>query len=457
MNAMRIGWPAVLLACITMAACSSLESGSPSVTKQDPIIFVHGNSDNSSLFITTAWRFESNGWPADRLFAFDLPSPVSRDLDDVAQPGRSSAQDYTDFLSARIAEVLHRTGATRVILIGNSRGGYPIRRVIKDGDASKVAAAILGGTPNHGVFISSTSRVTNEYNGAGPWLTALNAPQGSSGMEVTPGVPLLTLRSDGNDKYAQPIISAPGQPDVQTKITADGPALRGAKNLVLPGVDHRETIYSSAAFKAMYDYLTGELPTKDVVPEREPIISGHVYAIDQKQTTNLPLAGTKLVIYLVDPTTGERRGPPVFVQGVAMGGAFGPVTLESRARYEFVLSHQGYATTHIYPGALLRSTRWLNLTLQPEDAKPVPDALVTLTRISGYFNTKRDHIDIDGQTPPAIITPIPTLSSTTVTIPASEGTRAVAAHFNGETIVVRAYPNQDGAQGSQRVVAELLD
>jgi triacylglycerol lipase len=175
MTAVTSRWAGLLLACIALTACSSLESSAPSVTKQDPIIFVHGNGDNSSLFITTAWRFESNGWPSDRLFAFDLPYPNSRDLDDVPQANRSSAKDYSDFLAVRLDEVLHETGAKQAILIGNSRGGYPIRRVLRDGDGNKVAAAILGGTPNHGVFISSSTRVSNEYNGAGPWLMSLSA------------------------------------------------------------------------------------------------------------------------------------------------------------------------------------------------------------------------------------------------------------------------------------------
>ena len=41
-----------------------------------------------------------------------------------------------------------------------------------------VSHVVLGGTPNHGVFADATSRLGNEFNGAGPFLTALNAPQG---------------------------------------------------------------------------------------------------------------------------------------------------------------------------------------------------------------------------------------------------------------------------------------
>ena len=38
-----------------------------------PIVFVHGNGDSAALWQTTQWRFESNGWPRDRLFAVQQP------------------------------------------------------------------------------------------------------------------------------------------------------------------------------------------------------------------------------------------------------------------------------------------------------------------------------------------------------------------------------------------------
>ena len=37
-----------------------------------PIVFVHGNGDTAALWTTTIWRFESNGWPRERLHAIDL-------------------------------------------------------------------------------------------------------------------------------------------------------------------------------------------------------------------------------------------------------------------------------------------------------------------------------------------------------------------------------------------------
>ena len=100
---------------------------------------------------------------------------------------------------------------------------------------------MLCGVPNHGVY-DWDDGLGNEFNGRGPFLRGLN--EGES--EVTPGTAFLTLRSDGMDKYAQADGRFVGKPGTPTGITAEGPALKGATNLVLGAVDHRETAFSSA-------------------------------------------------------------------------------------------------------------------------------------------------------------------------------------------------------------------
>jgi triacylglycerol lipase len=57
-----------------------------------------------------------------------------------------------------------------VVLVGNSRGGYAIRNYIQNGGgAAKVSHAILGGVPNHGVWMSSRAcRPGSEFAGNGP-------------------------------------------------------------------------------------------------------------------------------------------------------------------------------------------------------------------------------------------------------------------------------------------------
>ena len=93
--------------------------------------------------------------------------------------------------------------------------------------------AVLGGTPNHGVWAIKGFREANEFSGTGPFLTALNAPKNAAGDEVVGPVKWMTIRSDNNDKFAQPDglwIGAKGTP---TNVTFEGPALKGATNAVL--------------------------------------------------------------------------------------------------------------------------------------------------------------------------------------------------------------------------------
>ncbi len=450
---LALAWSATLGACslIGHAPTASLPAW------DEPIIFVHGNGDNASLFIATAWRFESNGWPRDRLFAFNLPYPVSRDLNDVAQANRTSAEEYTAFLAAKVDEVKRITGAPKVILIGNSRGGYPIRRYLRDGGAKNVSDVILGGTPNHGVSVSTTVQPTNEYNGAGPWLVSLNAPQGPAEIaEVTPGVRFLTLRSDHNDLYAQPTGAYIGMPNMDTHVTFDGPALAGAQNVVLPGVDHRETVYSVQAFNQMWQFLTGRTPKADIIAEAKPEISGCIFAIERQTPTNLPLAGTHVQIFRVDAASG-RREEQLLDTHVSDDGRFGPVALDSKRRYEFALEHPGYSVTHLYFGDFLRSTEWLNLSLQAKVDNATSNSVVTLARPSGYFNTTRDTILLDGLTPKEIQTPVPTKAQATVTIPEIDAMHPVVGRYDDEVIVAPAWPGVDANGSSQRVVEVLLD
>ena len=134
---------------LTGALGSSGCAYSPTVRSEvPPIIFVHGNGDSAAVWQTTLWRFESNGWPRNRLFALQQPYPIARDDDGKDQPGRSSSAESMAFLKAEVDKVLVKTGATKVVLVGNSRGGYAIRNYIQKGGGEKVVShAILGVHP----------------------------------------------------------------------------------------------------------------------------------------------------------------------------------------------------------------------------------------------------------------------------------------------------------------------
>lgn len=199
----------------------------PSLAEIPPVLFVHGNGDHAALWITTLWRMESNRVPRDRLFAINFTDPLARTDDKVPQPNRSSTEDQRRELAKAIKELKRRSGAPRVALVGNSRGGSSIRSLIKSGGGADVSHAVLCGVPNHGVY-DWDDGLGNEFNGRGPFLRGLN--EGES--EVTPGTAFLTLRSDGIDKYAQGdgrFVGKPGTPTGVSRIAGEtGERLGGA-------------------------------------------------------------------------------------------------------------------------------------------------------------------------------------------------------------------------------------
>ena len=434
-----------------LAACAV----TPTTTQRPPIVFVHGNGDSAALWQTTIWRFESNGWPRERLFAFDQPMPLARDNDAVAQAGRSSTADSMAFLKAEVERVLQATGAPTLILVGNSRGGNTIRNYVQNGGGDRVVShVVLGGNPAHGIWSIPGFNEGSEFSALSPFLRQLNAPKGPNGDEVTPGVRWLTLRSDSNDKYAQPEgtwIGAPGKP---TNVSYDGPALKGAANLVLPRVDHRETAFSPAAFDAMWRFLTGEAP-RTLQPAAESVIalSGRVTGMGLDAlapasgnfTSNLPIAGARVTVFAVERDAGVRRGAAVWDRAVGSDGRWGPFVAEAGTGYEFVVSAPGYATTHIYRSPFPRSSSVVNLRPEriaaaDQDAK----ALVIFTRPRGYFDAQRDTMRFDGQsTLPGVPPRGAGVATSKLKLPA-DAQRSVAAEFNGERIVGLSWPLAQG-------------
>ncbi len=417
-----------------------------------PIVFVHGNGDTAALWHTTMWRFESNGWPREKMVAIDMPYPLARDNDEFAQEGRSSTSEHMAYLRAEVERVRRASGARGVVLIGNSRGGNAIRNYIATGGGDKtVSHAILGGTPNHGVWNTPNFAPTSEFNGAGPFLKALNN-QGAPGVEVTPGPRWMTVRSDNNVKFAQPDAVWLGMRGTPTNVGFDGPELKGAKNVVLAGIDHRETSLGPQALAAAFEFITGKPPaTLAITPEPRPVLDGKVsgWGVGNDpgrgtDATNLPLAGATVEVYATDPANGERRGAAVHRKTVAADGRWGPFTGDNTTAYEFVVAAPGFGTTHIYRAPFVRSSDIVHLRLArlsppDRDAK----AVVLMTRPRGYFGVPRDRIVLDGKSPPDGIPP-GTAAVAEARLRLADATpRAVVGEFNGERIAGRTWPTAD--------------
>jgi pimeloyl-ACP methyl ester carboxylesterase len=414
-----------------------------------PILFVHGNGDHAALWITTLWRMESNGVPRERMFAINFTDPLARTDDSVPQPNRSSTQDQRRELGEAIKELQRRTGAPRVALVGNSRGGNSIRSYIKSSGGADVSHAVLCGVPNHGVY-DWDDGLGNEFNGRGPFLRGLN--EGES--EVTPGTSFLTLRSDSIDKYAQAdgrFVAKPGTP---TGITAEGPALKGATNLALGAVDHRETAFHPRAFREIYKFIAGREPDRiSITPEAEVKLSGLVTGTPGGVQTNRPVAGASVEVYRISPDSGERIGGAIHASQSAEDGRWGPAKVDPSWPLEIVLTSAGSTTTHFYRSPFPRSSDIVHLRAArpPGPADAGAGAIVLMSRPRGYFGLPRDVVLLDGKEPADVKAGVPTDSTSTLRLSAAEVGRPVAALFNQERIVARAWP----AAENRIAIAEL--
>jgi len=405
-----------------------------------PIVFVHGDSDLAATWETQIWRFESNGYPRDRLFAISFTDPQARDDDSVAHANRSSTEDQLRELTAFIDGVKAKTGASKVAIVASSRGGYATREYVAANPGS-VSHAALGGTPNHGVWATDFSP-GSEFNGRGPFLTKLDAGD----TEVTPGVPFMTLRSDGFDLYAQPdggiVFHKPG---MALNVTADGPALKGATNVLLGQVDHRDTALSPVAFAEIYRFITGHAPSRiAIAPEAEVVLNGRVTGVVAGTPTNRPVEGAKVEIYRVSADTGERQGAAALSRTTGADGVWGPATFDPTTALEFVVAAPGAPITHIYRSPLPRSFAQLDLkpaALAKEDADAA--AVIRMDRPRGYFGLPRDVVLLDGKEPTDIPHGVPVAWHTTLRLPALED-RPIAGEFNEERIVARPWPAKEG-------------
>lgn len=416
-----------------------------------PILFVHGNGDHAALWMTQLWRMESNGIARDRMMAINFTDPLARTDDAVAQPDRSSTTQQRDELLAAIADLKRRTGAAKIALVANSRGGYAVRNAIKNGAAADVSHAVLCGVPNHGVYAWDDG-LGSEFNGRGPFLRGLN--DGDS--EVTEGVAFLTLRSDGMDKYAQPdgrFVAKPGTP---TGITSDGPALRGALNLVLGTIDHREIGFHPRAFREIFKFIAGREPDRiAVLPESTVTLSGLVTGTPGGVPTNRPVADASVEVYRVAPDSGERIGGAIYTIKTGADGRWGPTRVEPTWPLEIVLTATGSPTTHFYRAPFPRSSDVVHLRaarpLGAADANA--GAVLLMSRPRGYFGLPRDIVLFDGREPGDVKSGVPTDSVTTLRLPAGDIGRPVVAQFNQERLVARAWP----AAGGHISVAEMTD
>ncbi len=436
-------WPAAA----ARLAHAQRQAGEPGLP---PIVFVHGNGDSGALWINNIWRFETNGFKRGQLFAIDFDYPNARRNDAAPEPLRSSTADEVKELADFVAQVRAQTHRRKVALVAASRGGNIVRSYLKNGGAASASHAIVCGAFPKGIFISDGFLPGSEFNGAGPFLKALNA----GNEDLIAGVEMMAIRSDKNDKYCQPVGRFAGLQGKPTGVGYDACALRGARNVVLEGLDHREVAFHKLAFAAQYEFIVGKPPaTLFIAQEQLPTLNGRVTGLAEGLYTNRPVAGADVEVWQVDPHSGERAGPqPAHRKTTGADGRWGPFIGRSDAVYEFVLRMEGQATTHIYRSPFLRSSDVVHLRPEPfAKGEDKAGAVVVMTRPRGYFGVGRDKFSLDGKVPPGITDGVPAVSAARMIFDAQP--RSVIAALNNETIAVRTWP----AKANHITVAEFMN
>ncbi|HEX5749490.1 MAG TPA: alpha/beta fold hydrolase [Archangium sp.] len=115
----------------------------PTVAQKNPVIIVGGTMAGEILYWILEARLRADGYTVE---FFELPELGLMDIHRSAQQ-----------LSYKVADVLLRTGAPKVNLIGHSQGGITSRTYVHDYGPHSVESLITLGSPHQGVHIESGS------------------------------------------------------------------------------------------------------------------------------------------------------------------------------------------------------------------------------------------------------------------------------------------------------------
>lgn len=279
-----------------------------------PIVFVHGGAGSGAQYGSVARRFVSNGFPADRIRTFEYDSSSA-----AAVAGAPAGLDA--FIDAVRAEY----GVERINLVGHSLGTTVSTAYLSDPlRAAKIAH-----------YVGVDGRSIPACGVGDPDLDCMGIFRGSTG-------------------------------DV------------GGNNVYLNGTQsHVEAATSPESFAAQFRFFTGREPaTTLIVPEPPGQVEIAGRAVNFPQNTGTD--GATLLIWQVDPATGERAGrTPVATLDIGPTGAWGPVAVNGQQHYEFeLLRADTDLVLHLYYQPFIRSDYWVRLL---SVAPGSPTLLNTLT------------------------------------------------------------------------------
>jgi triacylglycerol lipase len=153
-----------MLLAVALATVALLAPAAATAVARDPILFVHGWSESSSVWRTMIANFEREGWTRAELNNWSY---------NTSQSNVTTARE----VATKVDEILRSTGATKVDLIAHSMGSLNTRYYLKNlSGSAKVDDWVSLGGPNHGTTTANFcfSAACTEMRVGSAFLTALN-------------------------------------------------------------------------------------------------------------------------------------------------------------------------------------------------------------------------------------------------------------------------------------------
>jgi triacylglycerol lipase len=154
-----------LLAAAGPASAAKPGGGGGGTITHNPILFVHGWSESSTIWNTNISRFQADGWTTAELNNWSY---------NTSQSNVTTAQQ----VATKVDQILAATGATKVDLVTHSMGALNTRYYLKNlGGTAKVDDWVSLGGPNHGTDTANfcISAACTEMRKGSTFLTNLNA------------------------------------------------------------------------------------------------------------------------------------------------------------------------------------------------------------------------------------------------------------------------------------------
>jgi hypothetical protein len=304
------GLLAVFLLVVTfLPACTPAAIKAPANIK--PIVYVHGFAGSAAQFESQAMRFESNGYPASYISAYEYDSGAG--LSPKFPP--ASVLDGVDQV---VDAALKSTGADKVDLIGHSLG-------------TKVSQMYLTSSPERAAKVAHYVNI-----------------DGMASTELPGGVPTLALWAGRRP----PEFLTAGE-------------VVGGTNVTLPNVTHVECATCPEAFIEMFKFLTGQAPVTDKIlaePSGNIDLAGRAVIFPQNIGVQQP--GATLQVWEIDGKTGARTGgQPQATYPIGGNGDWGPFKAKAGVDYEFTLVREAL-TVHYYFEPFIRSDYLIRLNTE---------------------------------------------------------------------------------------------